>query len=357
MSHFEPTPGQVDVNAELANRSKQDDLPAQKPFRILCLDGGGIMGAFAASVLARYEERFNEERARNKLPAMGIVDHFDLITGTSTGGIIALGLGVGATAEEVLKIYKEQGPDIFPHPKGWFGRKWGLFRSLFRTKLSPEPLKKAVEGIAQDRTMADARTRLVIPSYDTTGDGNVYVFKTPHFPPGDRRDSDLSIVDVALATGAAPSYLPAHHVPKRGFFIDGGVWANCPVSVGLIEAVAFCGQRMEDVFVLSISTTNYPFRLDAKLLRGGLVRWAGRVSEMFMFTQVQKEIALARCLLGNRFHRIDYNGVPGAYTMDDSSSLEELVNLGRKVADAKEHSTVVFRDYLNGVAAPKFQAP
>ncbi|HEY2157154.1 MAG TPA: CBASS cGAMP-activated phospholipase [Isosphaeraceae bacterium] len=328
-----------------------DDGPGRRPFRILCLDGGGIMGAFAASILARYEERLGEERERNGLPPIAIADHFDLITGTSTGGIIALGLGMGASAAAILGIYRDQGPAIFPQPKGWFGRRLASVRRLFNAKLSPAPLREAVEGIAGGRTMADAWPRLVIPAYGATGDGHVYVFKTPHDPPGDRRDAGVPIVDVALATGAAPTYLRAHEIPGQGVFIDGGVWANCPVSVGVVEAVAFCGRRMEDLRVLSLSTTNYPFSLGKELLRGGILPWVTRVSEMFMFTQVQKEVALARCLLGDRFHRIDYNGVPGRYTMDDSSSVAELIALGRRVADLREHSTVVFRDFLNGVAA------
>ncbi len=71
-----------------------------QPFRILSLDGGGIMGAFAASALAAFERRTGRR----------IVDHFDLITGTSTGGIIAIGLAMGATAEEVCRFYRSEGP-------------------------------------------------------------------------------------------------------------------------------------------------------------------------------------------------------------------------------------------------------
>src|SRR5438270_11791536 len=71
-------------------------------FRILSLDGGGIMGAFTASVLATFEEATGKK----------IVDHFDLITGTSTGGLIAIALGLGASAEKVCNFYTERGPAI-----------------------------------------------------------------------------------------------------------------------------------------------------------------------------------------------------------------------------------------------------
>ena len=85
-----------------------------RPFRILSL-GGGIMGAFAASALATFE------RATGRR----IVGHFDLITGTSTGEIIAIGLAMGASAEEINRFYETEGPRIFPKRSGvraWLGR-------------------------------------------------------------------------------------------------------------------------------------------------------------------------------------------------------------------------------------------
>jgi patatin-like phospholipase/acyl hydrolase len=80
-----------------------------RPFRILSLDGGGIMGAFAASALATFEH----ETGRR------IVEHFDLIAGTSTGGIIVIALAMGATAEEVCRFYEDDGPRIRVRGRGW----------------------------------------------------------------------------------------------------------------------------------------------------------------------------------------------------------------------------------------------
>src|SRR3954451_2379080 len=95
-----------------------------QPFRVLGLDGGGIMGAFAASPLATFE------RATGRR----IVEHFDLITGTSTGGIIAIGLAMGASAEQICRFYENQGATIFPGRVGikrWVGRVTGLLRPRF----------------------------------------------------------------------------------------------------------------------------------------------------------------------------------------------------------------------------------
>ena len=76
------------------------------PFRILSMDGGGIRGIFPAAVLAYLEQEH--------LQGKSIGDYFDLIAGTSTGGILALGLGAGLTASEILQMYLEEGHRVFP---------------------------------------------------------------------------------------------------------------------------------------------------------------------------------------------------------------------------------------------------
>jgi patatin-like phospholipase/acyl hydrolase len=124
-----------------------------QPLRILSLDGGGIMGVFAASALATFE------RATGRR----VVEHFDVITGTSTGGIIAIGLAMGASAEDVNRFYETEGPRIFPKRSGL--REWlGRVRGVFRPKFSDVALREAIRGVLGDRTLGEAKTRLVIPS-------------------------------------------------------------------------------------------------------------------------------------------------------------------------------------------------
>jgi|SRR5208283_304675 len=126
----------------------------EQPFRILSLDGGGIMGAFPASALATFE------RATGRR----IVEHFVLITRTSTGGIIAIGIAMGASIEEISRFYETEGPKIFPQRSGvqaWLG----LVRAVFRPKFSSANLRLAIGRVVGDRPLKEAKTRLVIQSY------------------------------------------------------------------------------------------------------------------------------------------------------------------------------------------------
>lgn len=132
------------------------------PYRVLALDGGGIKGTFSASVLADFEEAVGEP----------LVNYFDLIAGTSTGGIIALGLGLGLTANEIVNFYETHGPAIFARPRGTVG-------GLLGAKYDAEPLREALQDVFGDRLLGEANTRLVVPATNLDT-GDVHVFKTAH---------------------------------------------------------------------------------------------------------------------------------------------------------------------------------
>src|SRR2546422_2504893 len=137
-------------------------------FRILSLDGGGIKGAFTASVLATLEQDTGKS----------VNGHFDLITGTSTGGIIALGLGLGIPAAEIRDFYADQGGTIFP-TTGLVQRTAGFFRQIFGPKHSHETLRQALVGVFGDRRLGESKCRLVIPTYDAIA-GRIFLLKTAH---------------------------------------------------------------------------------------------------------------------------------------------------------------------------------
>ena len=212
----------------------------------------------------------------------------------------------------------------------------------------------AIRGVVGDRPLKEAKTRLVIPTYDVNT-GKVYLFKTPH-----RRayahHGDLPAVDTALATSAAPTYFPANSIPGRGTFIDGGLWANCSAMVGVVEALEFLGQLPEHVRMLSVSTTSYPFRLDNPDRLRGLIGWAPKIIDTFMIGQAQAAVNMASCLLRRGlFHRIDYQVPPRTFRMDNASCAAQLAAMGREIAELNENMGVVKEFFLNGQTVEPFQ--
>src|SRR5579883_761883 len=162
--------------------------PSPDEFRILALDGGGIKGAYTASVLATWQQLTGKPIAR----------HFDLITGTSTGGIIAIALGLGIAPERILQLYVERGRTIFP--ASWRRRIW----QWFWRKHSMEVLHREIRAVLGNKRFGESTSRLVIPAFGAQH-GGVHLFKTPHHVEY-RMDHRRLATTVALSTAAAPTY-------------------------------------------------------------------------------------------------------------------------------------------------------
>jgi patatin-like phospholipase/acyl hydrolase len=205
-------------------------------YKILSIDGGGIKGLFSASFLANIEEH-NGSLAGN----------FNMICGTSTGGIIALGLASGMTAREIANFYETKGPLIFPYNNP-LSRKVAMGKQLsIKSKYSDSELKKSLTEVFGTKKMRDINGHVVlVPAVNLTNGDNI-VFKTPHQPEF-TRDPEHLLVDVALATSAAPTYFPIARMEtfEGAQLIDGGVWANNPSLLGIIEALTYyVGPRRE----------------------------------------------------------------------------------------------------------------
>ncbi|MFI6519914.1 CBASS cGAMP-activated phospholipase [Spirillospora sp. NPDC050679] len=313
-------------------------MPTER-FQILSLDGGGFRGMFSAAVLARLEEDLDTR----------IVDHFDLIAGTSTGGIIALGLGLGLSPKEIVEFYTGHGPRIFRDRS-----KLRFLRHLFRAKYGAEPLREALTQVFGERTFGESTKRLVITSYNLRAD-DVYLFRTPHLPVL-KRDWRESAVNVALATSAAPTYLPG--MPLDGArLVDGGVWANNPTMVALTEAVGPLGLPLEAIRVLSLGTTTEVRNRHRRLDHGGLLPWAGDAVEVLMRAQSESATKQARHFLGKgNVLRLNPIVPTGAVALDkvDINTLYGLAGHVSRDASPAVHRT--FCDHRAPVFAPYYFA-
>ena len=252
-----------------------EKLPGWPPsrFQILSLDGGGIRGLYTASLLAALERGLGRP----------IVDHFDLIAGTSTGGIIALGLALGVTSEKLAAFYREDGVSIFPHPKGI--RAW--IRHMRQAKYDAKVLEAALRREFGGRRMRDCSRAVIIPTYNLDCDAPV-VLKTPHHPDF-WADSEIEVWKAALATSAAPTYLPASEEIRDCRHVDGGVWANNPALAGVIEAHRFLGVPLDVIHILTIGTGSVVKNRSAALSRGGRLAWRSDGADVLLRAQSEGE--------------------------------------------------------------------
>ena len=309
----------------LQRRREQLDWESDQPFRILSLDGGGIRGIFTAGVLADLEA--------NYLDGSSVADYFDLVVGTSTGGIIALGLAAGIGADQLFDLYATRGQEIFP-PKG---RQFRKIVQHIRTGYRREPLDRILYDALGDLQLKDSKVRLCIPSLDGKY-GDVYVFKTPHHPDF-KRDGEEPMTKVATATSAAPTYFKP--VEAGYIFADGGVWANNPIMVGLVEALSSFNTNRNEISILSIGCGDDPYKI-GRMQRwfGGKLAWANLIFAAMHF-QSMNALGQAGLLIGrDRILRLDpHSG--GAIDMDDwekaanilpEAALEQTANYGDQIA-------------------------
>ena len=315
--------------SELDLSEKGDDTR----FQILAFDGGGLRGIFSAAVLARLEEDLG----------VRVTDHFDLIAGTSTGGIIALGLGLGLTPREILDFYVDLGPRVFRRD-GWLGS----MRQVLRAKHNPAPLRTALTDVFGDRTFGESTKRLVIASYNLVSD-DVYLFRTAHHPRL-KRDWRESAVNVALATSAAPTYLPAFSLDGARL-VDGGVWANNPAMVALVEAVGTCGLPLSALRVFSLGTTSEVRHRGRHLDRGGLASWSRSIADILLRAQSISATNQIHHLVGPRnLMRLDPVVPAGLMSLDRVDAAELMGRAGHVSRTASPRFAECFLDHH----APEF---
>lgn len=285
-------------------------------FQILALDGGGAKALFTAHVLARLEEDLG----------ISIQDSFDLIAGTSAGGIVALALGSGLKPSEIVENYEELVSTVFPAARR---RPWRRPRQLTSPIYDGDELREALTKVLGKRLLGSSSKRLVIPAWDVQR-GSVHIFKTPHHTRL-ARDWRIPMVDIALATSAAPLYFPAARVDGHRL-IDGGVWANNPSVVAIAEAISMLGIPLSSINVLNIGTidqlTNHSKRLD----RGGLLNWAKPIAPLVLNAGSRGGQGIAEHLVGkSSYTRFDAR-VPGNLYALDSADPEDLAGLAASVS-------------------------
>jgi uncharacterized protein len=304
--------------------------------RILSLDGGGYLGLATAAFLEELERHFGRR----------CHDQFDLFCGTSTGAIIALALAAGLSAEEVRKLYEDFGPKVFWNPVPGF-RHLRTLRAFFMARYSNGALRRSLENAFGERTLGDLRKSgkfAAVPAFCISS-AMPRVFKTDHAE-NLTRDDGWKLSDIALASSAAPTYLPIVTLKSptnatREAFCDGGLFANHPALVGYIEALFHLQAHPGNIRLLSVSTPRSDLseqgsgatRLSNFLLNRGIVLWGPTLASVMIdstseiahqtlkrLTSIEPRDSYTRCLFTN----------PAGVALDDASrkSTEILRQIG-----------------------------
>lgn len=223
-----------------------------KPKRILSIDGGGVRGIIPATILVEIE----------RLTQKPISKLFDLMAGTSTGAILSLGIavddGFGSpkySANDLLEFYFKRSSEVFPDKKQWSPLK--NMSSLTETKYDGMGLKEVLTNYFDDSKLSEALVPSLVTSYDLQR-RQAFIFDSREAVANS--DSDFSMLDILLATTAAPTYFPPHKitVPNEDVshtLVDGGVWANNPALLALVES-RFNQDLTQNTVLLSLGTGN-----------------------------------------------------------------------------------------------------
>lgn len=314
-------------------------MNTDKEFKILCIDGGGIRGIIPSKFLSKLENYLSKKKGVE----IKLNEYFDLICGTSTGGIIAIGLGLGMSAKEIHQLYEENATQIFGSPNTGFFRsfKQFFFPKHSRTNLN-RILKKAFLKYSDDddTRLGHSKTRLCIPAFNAST-GNTVVFKTSHHIDY-IRDYQIPAYQVALATSAAPTYFTPYEINyqrKKSTekinltnMVDGGIFSNNPSLIGLSEALAL-GYKFEQIKILSIGTgsTTITYPKQKKGNSSGAYSWLNpfkNVPIIEMMMQSQSAITenimkvIAEGVHHDKGERIFYQRFQEKFSDNDKISLD-----------------------------------
>ena len=316
-----------------------------KTFKILAIDGGGIKGLYSARIIQILEDTYN----------CHISDYFDLICGTSTGGILALALSQKIKASEICKLYEEKGKIIFPS----LSKLNSMYRQYFKGgKYTSEALNNALYETFGEKCIGDSKNLLCIPSYSIT-ENKPCIIKYDHNANGSihNRDNKLKCIDVALATSAAPTYFPIVHNESLGkYLVDGGVFSNNPALVGVIEAIRFfvgTGKIYDNAKILSISSLKKQNK-EAHIINRNraFINWKEKLFDVFLDGQEEFQDFFLKTLSESEDFPYEYvripspivSGIQEKYVQMDNASpqiLEFLNNCGKDIGNTHKNNAKI----------------
>jgi patatin-like phospholipase/acyl hydrolase len=308
-------------------------------YRVLSFDGGGLKGLITIGMI---------ERIGDALKKPGWYQEASFYAGTSTGGLIALGLAAGIDLSTLKKMYVEQGANIFNRKAVYY--KSSLCR-FFHAGYKHDELETQLIDVYQDRRLSDLKKRALVVSYDLYSEG-----KQANKSGGERREwrpkiihnfsghaNDLSLVEAGLATSAAPTYLPSF-----GHFVDGGVCANNPSVCALTQLMdernADRGDKpsLQSVSLMSFGTGENPTPIKKTDITWGILGWNTKILSLLMEGGVGIADYQCRQLLRESYRRADIK-LDESIEMDDASKIPDMEKI---VADIPQKTIDSWAEWL-----------
>jgi hypothetical protein len=297
-------------------------------YRILSLDGGGMRGLMTVLLL---------ERLQQAVP--GLLPRADLLAGTSSGGLIALGIAAGHPLARLRDVFESEGASIFADSPlddlADLGR-------LLGAEYSSAGLAGVLRGLLGETTLAELGKRVLIPTFDldshddSTGGAasgpRRWKAKIMHNFPGSDSDGEVRAWCAGMRTSAAPVYFPS-----AGGFIDGAVIAANPSVCALAQTQDRRSfpepPALGEVVLLSLGTGELARFIPGERHDWGAVQWGKPLVDIVMSGSVAVANYQCRALLGPRFERLS----PGLSRQDglrlDSRSPSALARM-REIASA-----------------------
>jgi len=311
---------------------------------ILSIDGGGIRGIIPARILELIEARTGEP----------IASLFDVIAGTSTGGILALGLtkpngartGPALSASELVKLYEDEGKPIFNRSA------WHVIEALGQLngpKYDGEGARVALTKYLSGARLKEARTRVLVTAYEIQI-RKPFFFKSwlAETDPA----SDFDTVDVARATSAAPTFFPPVQVVSAGHafaFIDGGVFANNPTMCAVADAWKYWPG--DDLLVVSLGTGNTDRPIAYDRAKGwGLAEWAHPLVEILVDGVTDTVDYEAREAVG-QYYRFQTDLPANLQDFDDPSNVAPLRHAADRLIQDRAEDLTALCEKLMGLMA------
>lgn len=328
--------------------TKDSSESNSKKYRVLSIDGGGMRGLYSCAYL---QGMMDTGKAKYGADLDDFGKKFDLIVGTSTGAILGSGLAAGIPLSEICNLYTECGPEIFPAKLPDKPVKLIFHQRSKLNMCGDTALRNALDSKFNDLTLGQLHEKrqvaLAITSVNCATH-RAYIFKTPHDKTSNHRDDDITLVDACLASSAAPIYRSIAVINQEeslldnSMFIDGGLWANNPVLVALIEALRNADKDQEiEIFCLGTSPAPAGSVLDHSSPHWGLLKWkfGGRAIEYAMDSQSVVYDQMAGMLLSHINRDVSITRFPQPIPSADQAPLlalddasQEAMNLLKQLA-------------------------